>query len=90
MVKRKIHPNKEVEAAIRYAESADWAFIAAGKSAHAFGTLRCPHKDPSCRNGQFCANSIWSTPRNPYAHARAIYRWVDNCQHLKHKERTDR
>lgn len=83
MKKRKIHPNADIEAAIRYAEAAGWVFVPAGKSAHPFGKLRCPNNDPECRNGQFCTNSIWSTPRDPQAHAQAIRRWVDRCLHVR-------
>lgn len=85
MAKRKKHENKEIEAAIEYAEEAGWKFVAAGKSAHAFGKLRCPKNDPNCRNGEFCSNSIWSTPKNPHSHAQAIRRWVDNCQSKESK-----
>ncbi len=40
MVDRKRHPNKEIEAALRYAESYGWRVIASGH--HAWGKLYCP------------------------------------------------
>jgi len=81
MGRRKRHKDKDVQAAIDYALAAGWRLVPAGKSAHAFGKLRCPHNDDACRNGLFCSNAIWGTPRNPAGHARAIRRWVDNCSH---------
>lgn len=89
MANRKKHANKEVEAAIAYAKAAGWEFVTVGKSAHAFGKLRCPVNNRNCRNGQFCSNSIWSTPRNPEAHAQKIRRWVDNCRYATGDESKD-
>jgi hypothetical protein len=69
------HPNKHIEAALRYAEAKGWRYHAAGHSAHAWGRLLC-------RAGhvehQF---SVWSTPRNPEGHAKHIRRMVDRCEH---------
>lgn len=79
MGRRKRHPNKVVEQAIRYAEEARWHLAPAGKSAHAWGVLTCPNNDVDCRCGTFCRNSVWSTPRHPESHARQIKQWVDNC-----------
>lgn len=39
MQRRKKHPNKEIEKAIRYAERLGWRYRRAGKSAHAWGRL---------------------------------------------------
>ncbi len=39
----------------------------------------CPYNDEECRCGEFCITSIWSTPKNPGNHARALRRVVDNC-----------
>ena len=78
---RKPHPDKDVEAAIRSAEDAGWKYVAPGKSSHAYGQIRCPHRDRGCRNGQFCSNSIWRTPRNSKALADKIHRWVSKCTH---------
>ncbi len=79
MTQRKRHPHKAIEQSIRYAEKTGWRFIPAGKSAHAWGLLQCPNNDGNCRCGRFCQNCVWSTPRNPEAHARQIRKWVDSC-----------
>lgn len=68
------HPRKVVEAAICYAEDAGWELIK--RQGHCWGRLRCPHHD---RTG--CQVSVWSTPRDDDAHARAIVRAVDRCSH---------
>lgn len=81
MVGRKKHPNKNIEAAVRYAEGRGWAYRPSGKSAHAWGFLLCPRYDEDCRCGKFCRNSVWSTPGNPVSHAKAIRKWVDGCVH---------
>lgn len=83
MGRRKEHSDQDVQAAIDYALASGWTLVRTGKSSHAFAKLRCPKNDPNCRNRQFCSNSIWSTPKNPQAHAKAIRRWVDNCLHGK-------
>jgi len=74
---RKKHPDKEVEKALQYAESAGWTIIEGG--GHARGKLRCPFNSNDCRCGIHCTTSIWSTPQNPGNHARQIRRVVDNC-----------
>jgi hypothetical protein len=68
------HPNKEIEAAVAYAESRGWTLTPS--RGHAWGILRCPHGQ---RGG--CQRSVFSTPRNPENHARWIRRVVDNCPH---------
>jgi hypothetical protein len=68
------HPNKEIEAAVAYAESLGWRWRKA--HGHAWGRLLCPKND---RDG--CQLSVWSTPKNPQNHARAIRRAVDRCAH---------
>lgn len=73
---RKKHPNKEIEAAIQYAESNGWQYKSTGGSAHAWGRFICP-----LHTREGCMMSIWSTPRNPYAHADQIKRQVDRCPH---------
>lgn len=76
MIKRKIHPNKEIEAAIQFAESKGWRFRKGGRSAHTWGLLYCPlHK----REG--CNMPIWSTPSNPDLHATQIRQRVKSCPH---------
>lgn len=68
------HPNKHIEAAVRYAESLGWRVQTS--QGHAWGRLLCPHRQ---RGG--CAISVWSTPRNPQAHADTIRRRVARCPH---------
>ena len=70
------HPRKEIEAAVAYAESKDWRWRKV--SGHAWGRLLCRF---SSREG--CQVSVWSTPKNPEAHARDIRRAVDRCAHSK-------
>ncbi len=79
MAGRTRHPNKEIEQAVRYAEEAGWRF-STGRG-HCFGYLRCPWNDDTCRCGEFCQFSIWSTPRSPENHARQIRRLVDHCKY---------
>lgn len=70
------HPNKEIELAIKYAESKGWRYIASGGSAHAWGRLFCPL---ATREGH--SMSVWSTPKSPENHSRQIRRNVDACEH---------
>jgi len=68
------HPSKEIEAALGYARSCGWTVIkSSGGSAHAWGVMRCPGDCPQV--------SIYSTPRVPEHHARALRRAVDRCPH---------
>lgn len=76
MGSRPTHPNKEIEAAIKYAESKGWRYKAPGKSAHAWGRLLCSLAD---RDG--CQMSVWSTPKNPENYAKQIRREADKCAH---------
>ncbi len=76
---RSRHPNKEIEAAVAYAESLDWAVKPV--SGHAWGRLYCAHHS---RDG--CMVSVWSTPRNAENHARSIIRDVDRCPHQEPEE----
>lgn len=73
---RKPHPDKDIEAAIKHAESAGWRIEKA--SGHAWGKMYCP-SNAKCRCGNFCVSSIWSTPRSAHNEARKIRRAVDNC-----------
>ena len=70
------HPNKHIEAALQYARSKGFRVEKAGPRAHPWGSIKCP---AGSREG--CMMSVWSTPKNPERHARAIRRWVDNCPH---------
>ncbi|WP_081036870.1 hypothetical protein [Pseudomonas corrugata] len=74
---RPSHPKKEVEEALRRAEALGWRIEVGG--GHAWGRAYCPYNDEECRCGEFCITPIWSTPRNPGNHARALRRVVDNC-----------
>jgi hypothetical protein len=71
---RPVHPNKEIEAAILYAEWNGWRFVKT--KGHGWCRLLCPS---GTREG--CQISVWSTPRNPEGHARAIRRGIDRCEH---------
>ena len=74
MAGRPRHPNKEIEAAVAYAEARGWTWHKVG--GHAWGKLYCRHHD---RDG--CDIFVWSTPRVPEHHARQIKRRVDRCPH---------
>ena len=82
------HPNKEIAAAIKYAEDNGWRIDVGGS--HAWGKMYCPHNSSDCRCGEFCKNSIWSTPKNPENHAKLIRRVVDNCIFSKRKDEDDK
>ncbi|WP_087144409.1 hypothetical protein [Crenothrix polyspora] len=71
------HPNKVVRDALQYASDNDWRIVQGGS--HAWGQMYCPYNDKTCRCGEFCRASIWSTPKNPENHAKQIRRIVDNC-----------
>lgn len=75
-MRRKRHPNKEIEQAIQVAESKGWRYKDAGDSSHAWGRLLCPLQE---REG--CSMSIWSTPRDPVNHSKQILRRVGSCPH---------
>ena len=83
MGNRPEHPNKEIEAAVAYAESIGWRFVKT--KGHGWGRLLCTKHD---RDG--CMVSVWSTPKNPENHAKAVRRVVDRCPHVeperKHEE----
>lgn len=76
---RKKHPIKEIEEAVKYAESQGWQYKKTGKSGHSWGQLQCPNNSSECRCGEFCSFSIWSTPRNSFSHAKQIKNNVDKC-----------
>jgi hypothetical protein len=71
------HPDKDIDAAVRYAEANGWKLMAGG--AHAWGKLYCPYNDKTCRGGQFCKAGVWSTPKDAGNHAKQLRRVVDNC-----------
>jgi hypothetical protein len=76
MAERPRHPNKEIEAAVAYAEEQGWSWFKI--KGHAWGKLYCPQHD---RDG--CTVFVWSTPKVPENHARQIRREVDRCPHGK-------
>ncbi len=78
---RAAHAKKEVEDALKHAEANQWRVVVGGS--HAWGRIYCPYNDDECRCGEFCITSVWSTPKNPGNHARALRRVVDNCTTLK-------
>ena len=84
-VSRSPHPKKEIEAALKHAEDEGWRVEVGG--AHAWGKIYCPYNDHEFRCGEFCIASVWSTPRNPGSHARALRRVVDKCS--THQRRDD-
>lgn len=68
------HPDKDVEKALRAAESAGFTVVT--KRGH-WGLLQCPGKPPNhCKT-----MSINGSPRNPGTHARQIGRFVARCPH---------
>jgi hypothetical protein len=76
-VPRKSHPKKEIEGALRHAESHGWCIEVGG--GHAWGKMYCPFNRRDCRCGEFCITSIWSTPKSATNHAKQLRRVVDNC-----------
>jgi hypothetical protein len=73
----KPHPKKDVEAAIRHAESKGRRVEVGG--GHAWGKMYCPYNNELCRCGEFCITSIWSTPKSPANHGKQLRPVVDNC-----------
>lgn len=83
MPKRDKHPDKTIDEALSYAENSGWRIEKSGKSSHAWGKMYCPVNDSECRNGIYCIQSIYSTPRVPENHANMIKKIVDRCIHQK-------
>jgi len=65
------HPKKDVEVALDYAHHHGWD-VRRTVSGHRWGIGQC---------GSGCMISIWSTPKNPGNHGKAIRRAVDACPH---------
>lgn len=74
---RRVHPKKEIEEVLRFAEQQGWRIVVGGN--HAWDKMYCPYNVEECRYGEFCITSIWSTPRSPANHANALCRVVENC-----------
>lgn len=72
---RSRHPNKHVEAAIKYAESRGWRIEKS--RGHNWGFLLCPQYG----RGEGCEAPIYSTPRHPESLAKRIRKEVDRCPH---------
>ena len=70
---RSAHPKKDVEKALRYAESQGWRIVQGGS--HAWGKMYCPVNSAECRCGEFCITSIWSTPKAPQTMQQACGGW---------------
>ena len=81
MAGRPRHPDRVIEAALRELEAQGWMVERAkGRSAHAWGFALCPaNAGAECQGGVFCRMSVWSTPRNPAVHARALVRQAAGC-----------
>ena len=86
---RRRHPNKDIEAALAELEAVGWTVQSArGRNAHAWGRALCPaNAGGLCRNGVFCQMSVWSTPKNPSAHAKALVSKAAGC--VMRKDRGD-
>ena len=80
---RKTHKIAEIESVIQYAENNGWTFKKPGKSAHAWGIIRCPFNDKDCRCGDYCQLSVWGTPKNPQNYAKKLRRQIDGCLYNK-------
>jgi hypothetical protein len=85
-VSRRSHPHKDVEDALRYAESHGWTVDVGG--GHCWGGMKCP-ENAGCRGGHFCLSSIWSTPKNPGNFAKQVRRAVDNCTESSNQSDTE-
>lgn len=55
----KKHPNKHIQAAIKYALEHGWEWVSAGSSSHTFCKLRCGR---AADEHQTHMMSVWSTP----------------------------
>ncbi len=74
MPKRRRHPNKDVEAALRAAESAGWT-VEEVHHGHRWGIVRCPAGEH--------AVVVWSTPRDPGTLGKRVRDQVAACRHRK-------
>ena len=70
------HPNKHIQDALNFARDHGWIIKKAGSRAHAWGIIHCQYGHRDCRM------SVWSTPRNPENHAKAIRLKVIRCPGL--------
>lgn len=72
-VTRPGHPNKEIEAALTYAEERGWRVEKSSSRAHAWGRMLCGVGHNAHQM------SIWGTPKSPENHAKHIRRFVTLC-----------
>jgi hypothetical protein len=79
--KRRRHPKKDVERALKEAEAVGWSVQAKRKTGHAWGTMTCP-----ATRWERCVFSVYSTPRSPGDHAKDIRRAVLRCPHRSDRE----
>jgi hypothetical protein len=79
------HPDKEIEAAIDYAESNGWEVKTGGH----WGFLYCPYNDSDCRCGTRCKAGIWSSPKNAGTHAKQLRSVVDGCTARKQQQEAE-
>jgi hypothetical protein len=73
MIKRKRHPEQEIEAAIQWAEQRGWRYETSGQSAHVWGRLLCPIQERETES-----LSIWLTPKDAHMHAEQIRHHIVN------------
>lgn len=66
-------PKKEVEQALRLAETIGWT-VTPTAAGHRWGKASC---------GRGCTESMWSTPRNAGNHANHLLRRIAACPHYK-------
>jgi hypothetical protein len=72
---RSVHPNSDIEMAVKFAEAKGWRYV--HSNGHAWGRLFCSLG----QRGGCPIISVWSTPKNPFNHARQIRRRVSKCPH---------
>ena len=76
---RKKHPNKDIEKALKHAESKGWTVEKHNGSGHCWGVMYCPTNN-KCRGGKNCTKSIWSTPAVAQNHAKDLKSIADKCE----------
>lgn len=69
---RRRHPKKDVEAAVRVAESAGWSVVEIHRG-HRWGVLNCPSGADTV--------TVFSTPRDPATLGKRIREQVTRCPH---------
>lgn len=73
------HPKKAIEQLLAELETLGWIVEKRPGRGHAWGLIRCPDPDPSCRGGAFCQMSIHSTPRDADRHAARLRQKALRC-----------